>query len=146
MRKGSLAYREYHRRKSKEHYEAHKEEYKQRFREWKQKNREKIVCDPKYYAKYREKFGEFINMRTRENNRQSMKCAVRSGAKWTPEEYELLRQLIMEGKEYEEIGMILGRSIKAVEHAKKREFPELVTEARKRHNYVTGEVMEDEGY
>lgn len=142
MRKGTEAYKEYHRQMSKKHYQENKEDYREKAKRWKQEHRDEIGYDPVYFAEYREKFGTYINMRTREKNRWSMKGAHRAGGKWTDEEYARLRELILEGKTYDEIGLELGRSIKSVEHAKRRMFPELVTKARKRHNYITGEVMD----
>ena len=139
------SYREYHRRKSREHYQAHKDEYKRRARIWGFEHPDLKVTDPLYQRKYREVNREEINRRERENNRESQKKAHSAHAVWTEEEYQRLRQGILDGKSYEQIGEELGRSVKAVEHAKRRYCPELVTDRMKRHDPYTGEAVEDAG-
>ena len=89
--------------------------------------------------------GAIVNRRERENNREFQKKAHSAHVVWTEEKYERLRQGVLDGKSYEQIGEELGRSAKAVEHAKRRYCPELVTDRMKRHNPYTGEAVEDAG-
>ncbi|MBQ9870987.1 MAG: hypothetical protein IJM27_03570 [Eubacterium sp.] len=138
-------YREYHRRKSREHYQAHKEEYKERARRWGFEYPELKMNDPVYQKEYREKNREWLNRREREANQESRKTAYREKTVWTDEEYAYLRAGVIAGKSYVELAKELGRSVKAVEHAKRRYCPELVTDRMKRHNPYTGEVIEDAG-
>ena len=98
-----------------------------------------------YQKEYREKNRDKINQKERENNQKSMEKAYSAKNIWTEEEYQRLRDGVLEGKNYEEIGEELGRSVKAVEHAKRRRFPELVADRMKRHNPYTGEAVDDAG-
>jgi len=139
------SYKDYHRRKSREHYLAHKDEYKRRARIWGFEHPDKKVTDPVYQKEYREKNRDKINQKERENNQKSMEKAYSAKTIWTEEEYQRLRDGVLEGKSYEEIGEELGRSVKAVEHAKRRRFPELVADRMKRHNPYTGEAVDDAG-
>ena len=139
------SYKDYHRIKSREQYLAHKDEYKKRARIWGFEHPDKKVTDPVYQKEYREKNRDKINQKERENNQKSMEKAYSAKNIWTEEEYQRLCDGVLEGKTYEEIGEELGRSVKAVEHAKRRRFPELVADRMKRHNPYTGEAVDDAG-
>ena len=98
-----------------------------------------------YQKEYREKNREELNRREREANQKSRETAYRENRVWTEEEYAFLRAGVIAGKSYVDLAKELGRSVKAVEHAKRRYCPELVTDRMKRHNPYTGEVIDSAG-
>lgn len=122
----------YHKEYGHQHYLEHKEEYINRKREWRLANPEAAKQErqnQKAYDKaYREAHKEEINEKLHQRNEETQKYATKSKANWTPEDIELLGELLNEGLSLTEIGKELGRSYKSIANAKLKYYKDIKTE------------------
>lgn len=131
--------------KSKFH-EEHPEEFTKYNRERTQKYRLEHSDKVRQYkknqrvhdAEYRKEHREEKNDKQNRLNEETLKNATSNGSRWSNEELDLLKQMIIDGKSYSVIAKELKRSYRSVSWAKQKYFPNLVTEYKK-VNYIKEE-------
>lgn len=121
------AFTEYNRERTKKYRWEHPDKVRQ-FKE-NQKKRD---------AEYRKEHAKEKNKKQNELNAETLKNATNNG-KWSDEELEQLKQMVLEGKSYTQIATELKRSYRSVSWAKQKYFPNLITEYKKVHYIPTEE-------
>ena len=128
-------YKEQTKNQNKKYKESHKEEIRKKQKEYREKNKERLsqyrvryyenhiaktqTLDYKayhraYYQKNRSELDAHAKKRNIENNKESKKYAVMHHIRWTPEEEEILKEMLSQGETRKEIAYTLRRTISSI--------------------------------